>query len=88
MLRTLVTYGFLSVFIAGSAVAQQFPLNQQPTAKLKMSQASDPNKCVPQCDSAFHACTQGCVASSPLVQRFLGSNHIMRPRRVCRTMCG
>ena len=24
----------------------------------------------------------------PLGQRFLGSNHIRRPRRVCRTMCG
>ena len=23
-----------------------------------------------------------------LVQRFLGSNHIRQPRRVCRTMCG
>jgi hypothetical protein len=23
-----------------------------------------------------------------LVQRFLGSNHIREPQRVCRTMCG
>ena len=28
------------------------------------------------------------VPFSYLGQRFLGSNHIRRPQRVCRTMCG
>jgi hypothetical protein len=28
------------------------------------------------------------VCGAGLGQRFLGSNHIRRPRRACRTMCG
>ena len=28
------------------------------------------------------------INTTALVQRFLGSNHIRQPRRVCRTMCG
>jgi hypothetical protein len=65
MLRTLVTYGVLSIFIAGSAVAQQSSFDQRSPAKMRMSQAIDPNKCIPQCVSAFNACTRGCIASSP-----------------------
>jgi hypothetical protein len=64
MLRTLVTYGVLSIFIAGSAAAQQSSFDQRSPAKMRLSQAIDPNQCIPQCVSAFYACTQSCTASS------------------------